>query len=60
MSFGLKDEDWVDPEEHRPILCRDCEYWEQCPCGCNWGWCTDFFQDFTRGDDGCGDIEILK
>lgn len=40
MSFGLRDEDWVEPDPEPIIKCRDCEFWERCPSGCEWGWCT--------------------
>lgn len=53
MSFGLRDEDWVDPDDPIPIKCRDCEYWQPCPCGCGYGWCADRACDFTEEDDGC-------
>lgn len=53
MSFGLRDKDWVEPEEKPTTKCRDCEYWERCPCGCEWGWCTDCRCEFTREDDEC-------
>ncbi len=53
MSFGLRDEDWVEPDETESIKCRDCEYWAECPCGCGYGWCTDSRCEFTKEDDGC-------
>lgn len=53
MSFGLRDEDWVDPDDPEPIKCRDCDCWAECPCGCGWGWCTDNRCEFTKEDDGC-------
>ena len=34
MSFGLRDQDWVDPPEEPPVICRDCRNWTECPCGC--------------------------
>lgn len=34
MSFGLRDEDWVEPDPEPIIKCRDCEFWERCPSGC--------------------------
>ena len=40
MSFGLRDEDWVDPDPPRIVKCRDCEEWVVCPCGCGIGWCN--------------------
>lgn len=53
MSFGLRDEDWVEPDPEPIIKCRDCEFWERCPSGCEWGWCTDHRCEFTREDDEC-------
>lgn len=53
MSFGLRDEDWVEPDLEPIIKCRDCEFWERCPSGCEWGWCTDHRREFTREDDEC-------
>ena len=40
VSFGLRDEDWVDPDPSRIVKCRDCEEWVVCPCGCGMGWCN--------------------
>lgn len=51
MSFGLRDEDWVDPDPEE-IKCRDCTRWAECPCGCGWGWCKAM-DDFTKGDWEC-------
>ena len=45
MSFGLRDEDWVEPDPEPIIKCRDC--------GCEWGWCSESKNDFTREDDEC-------
>lgn len=54
MSFGLHDEDWVDPDPVEPIKCIDCNKWYECPyCG-EEGWCLEFME-FTKWDDGCGD-----
>ena len=39
MSFGLRDEDWVDPDPEPIVKCRDCEEFVACECGCGWGWC---------------------
>lgn len=52
MSFGLRDEDWVDPDEEKPVPCRRCEHWEPCPCGCGKGWCS-YCEEFTDEDDEC-------
>lgn len=52
MSFGLRDEDWVEPDEQPVSQCRDCDDWIGCACGCGWGWCR-VNGDFTREDDGC-------
>lgn len=52
MSFGYRDEDWVDPDPAKVVRCNDCEYWLECPCGCGNGWCTDF-SEFTSRDDEC-------
>ena len=52
MSFGLRDEDWVDPPEQEPIKCHDCDEWFECDCGCFYGWCKSG-KCFTHGDDEC-------
>ena len=52
MSFGLNDEDWVEPEPTVTVKCRYCEYWAECPSGCGWGWCTDN-GEFTKSDEEC-------
>lgn len=52
MSFGLNDEDWVNPDESEPIQCKDCDSWTECPCGCGMGWCGDDCC-FTDGDSDC-------
>lgn len=52
MSFGLRDEDWVEPEDPEPIKCRDCDEWGRCPGDCGYGWCR-LNGEFTREDDGC-------
>lgn len=52
MSFGLNDEDWVDPADEEPIKCRDCRDWDPCPrCG-ECGFCSTR-DDWTNADDGC-------
>ena len=52
MSFGLRDQDWVDPPEEPPIICRDCGRWTECPCVCGYGWCSSF-KEFTHETDDC-------
>lgn len=39
MSFGIRDEDWVNPDPEPVIICANCEHYEPCPCECGWGWC---------------------
>lgn len=57
MSFGYRDEDWVDPAPTKTVIvkCEDCDFWIPCPCGratCGYGWCEDS-GDFTERDDEC-------
>lgn len=52
MSFGYRDEDWVDPPDPVFVKCEACEWWRECDCGCGWGYCTDRGQS-TKADDGC-------
>lgn len=52
MSFGLRDEDWVDPDDET-VECMKCEFWEPCPCDCGYGWCSEK-DEFTERDDECG------
>lgn len=42
MSFGLRDQDWVDPPEPETFKahCRDCTNCRMCPCG-DHGFCTE-------------------
>lgn len=52
MSFGLRDEDWVDPEPEVWVRCSDCPEWVKCPrCG-ECGWCLAD-GEFTSFDHGC-------
>lgn len=59
MSFGLRDQDWIDPPEE-PIFrahCSDCTHFDACPCGCGYGWCSEIGEHvdgsevITVGDD---------
>lgn len=52
MSFGLRDQDWVDPPEEQPVICRDCRNWTECPCGCGYGWCREY-KEHTHETDDC-------
>lgn len=52
MSFGVRDEDWVDPEPEEERTCGECDMWIPCPCGCRWGWCS-VADDYTDENDGC-------
>lgn len=54
MGFGLRDEDWVDPDDEpeTAVRCGDCPDWEECPCGCGNGWCRTF-GTFTAEGEGC-------
>ena len=57
MSFGLRDADWVNPEE-RPCYsgtCSECREFEPCPCGCDWGLCPKYEGEFIDGTDSCED-----
>lgn len=56
MSFGLRDEDWVDPDPEVFVRCGDCDSFVECPCGCGWGFCGREPNDeavFMRREDGC-------
>ena len=35
MSFGMRDQDWVDPPEPPTFRahCGDCNHFHECPCG---------------------------
>lgn len=50
MSFGYRDEDWIEPEEH--ISCYECDNWWECPDGCGWGWCIEH-NEFMRSGEYC-------
>ena len=50
MSFGYRDEDWVNPDDC--IYCEDCPEWHPCPDGCDWGWCQENCE-FTRSTTYC-------
>lgn len=55
MSFGYRDEDWVDPEPTVFVKCEDCDYWEPCPCGsvkCDYGWCHEN-GEYSIANEGC-------
>ncbi len=52
MSFGIRDIDWVDPDPEPVVKCRDCEYYDPCPCGCAHGWCT-YHEQFTEENEEC-------
>lgn len=52
MSFGVRDEDWVEPDPEPIIKCRECPEWSECPCGCGYGICGQS-GDYTREDDEC-------
>ena len=55
MGFGLRDEDWVDPDgdpNGPAVKCGECRDWEECPCGCGSGWCRAF-GTFTGEDEDC-------
>lgn len=54
MSFGLRDEDWIDPDEGEIVECRNCENWNECPENDKWGWCESF-KMFT---DCFGECEV--
>lgn len=45
MSFGYRDEDWVDPPEPQSfrVTCRDCENCNLCQCGRH-GFCTELME----------------
>lgn len=54
MGFGLRDEDWVEPDDEpeAAVKCGGCSDWEECPCWCGHGWCRAF-GTFTREDEDC-------
>lgn len=52
MSYGIRDEDWVDPPERIPLICKKCIEWNECPhCG-EYGWC-EAEEMMARWDDQC-------
>ncbi len=59
MSFGLRDKDWVDPDEERPpegMECRGCWRCEKTPDRkSDYGFCTEFM-DWVKLD--CPVIEL--
>lgn len=52
MSFGLRDEDWIEPDPVQAVKCRECDDWDECPCGCGYGWCFAN-KEFTHEDEEC-------
>ena len=53
MSFGITDNQWVEPDEFPPVTCGECYNWERCPCGCDYGLCkVDYI--LTEEDYTCG------
>lgn len=51
MSFGFRDEDWVDPPSSF-TSCTECDNWNPCPhCG-EKGWCIEY-NEYTNEDDWC-------
>lgn len=42
MSFGVRDQDWIDPPEPPTFraTCRDCNHCHECPCG-EHGFCEE-------------------
>lgn len=42
MSFGMRDQDWVDPPEPPTFRanCGDCNHFHECPCGAH-GFCDE-------------------
>lgn len=56
MSFGVRDEDWIYPDEDggEELVCHDCRDWEPCPCGCDYGWCRQGEEHTGEYDACCG------
>lgn len=54
MSFGYRDEDWVDPPEIPDYegTCSGCARFTACPCGCGWGFCDAEPGELFSGDEG--------
>lgn len=42
MSFGYRDDDWVNPDPEPELPCELCVSYNPCPCGCGQGFCTTF------------------
>lgn len=57
MSFGLRDKDWVEPQDSidPECPCSICVSFNTCPCGCGEGWC-ETFHEYVDGDEfaDCG------
>lgn len=51
MGFGLRDEDWIYPDEIEDYdgKCVDCEFFIPCPCGCEYGACKSEPYEFYNG-----------
>lgn len=50
MSFGYRDEDWVDPDEDPTYFvskCEDCNYCEVHPDNSSIGYCT-YYHDWVE------------
>lgn len=65
MSFGLKDSDWVYPDEgEKPYNgpCSDCSWFVECPCGCGFGYCSRTPDEPYAGSqdaDECWDADVM-
>lgn len=59
MSFGYYDKDWVDPTDPWVYVgpCRCCRRFNECACGCGWGYCDDDPGEFYDGDDAADECE---
>lgn len=54
MGFGLRDADWVEPEEEPPMRCGECPRWRRCEVEGHEevGLCEEVME-FTEEGDGC-------
>lgn len=54
MSFGYRDESWINPiEDDGERICTiDCEHFHRCPCGCGEVFC-DLSYEWVLEDEVC-------
>lgn len=62
MSFGYYDHEWVDPDPE-PVYdgpCNRCARFEECPCGCGWGYCNKYVGEYFDGADRADECEYAE